>query len=411
MRAAPHGAGAIPQGPLPVSQKLASICFQMCILPMKIGILTQPLHTNYGCLLQAHALQCVLRQMGHDALTINWADRKNSLRTRLKKLVRHPYYKYILRVDGRLGPFKRQAFIRQHTDRFVRENIRTTAPVPVNDAGRALDEYNFDAYIVGSDQIWRPKYSPDIPTCFLDFLGDNSKVRRLAYAASFGTDKWEYEPALTQKCARLLQKFHAVSVREDSGVALCREHLGVASVHIPDPTMLLSRHDYVRLTEDDDASESPHKLMSYVLDRKPKIQTWLEKLSDDLGLSQNIIMPKRKLYPNIKAPAEAYVFPPVARWIRGFMDAEYVITDSFHGTVFAILFNKPFITIENASRGQARFHSLLKTFDLESRLVFPTDWEEASERIKQPVMWENINAILARNAEGGLAFLKQHLQP
>ncbi len=83
---------------------------------------------------------------------------------------------------------------------------------------------------------------------FLDFVkGQN--VKRLSYAASFGTDKWEFTPQQTAICSPLAQKFDLVTVREGSGVKLCKDHLGVNAVHVLDPTMLLTKEDYISLIE------------------------------------------------------------------------------------------------------------------------------------------------------------------
>ena len=101
----------------------------------------------------------------------------------------------------------------------------------------ALNPNDFDAFIVGSDQVWRRLYMPDIYREYLSFA-EGWNVRRISYAASFGTEEWEYSPLETTECRRLLQKFDAVSVREASGVSLCKKHFGVEAVHVVTITAL-----------------------------------------------------------------------------------------------------------------------------------------------------------------------------
>src|SRR5690606_26995758 len=109
-------------------------------------------------------------------------------------------------------------------------------------AYKDLAEYfknrKFNAVIVGSDQTWRPKYSPNIYNYYLDFLKDNNQIKKLAYASSFGTAEWEYTTEQTEKCKTLAKQFHAISVREHTGVDLCREKLGVEAIQLLDPTLL-----------------------------------------------------------------------------------------------------------------------------------------------------------------------------
>src|SRR5690606_15864360 len=115
-----------------------------------------------------------------------------------------------------------------------------------SDSGmKALNNIGFDTYIVGSDQCWRPKYSPNITNYFLDFLNDKQNVIRISYAASFGTSDWEFNEPETKMCRDLIQKFDAVSVRESSGIELCQKYLDKEAQHVLDPTMLLELDDYI----------------------------------------------------------------------------------------------------------------------------------------------------------------------
>lgn len=374
---------------------------------MKIGILTQPLHTNYGGLLQAFALQKFLRDMGHDVLTVDYA-RKSRAWLAPYRLARRCVSKFILRRKNvSLFPKPLSQGAGKFTRRFIDENIRTTKKIFAPACARDFEEYGFDAFVVGSDQTWRPAYSPYMPTFFLNFLGNDTKTRRVAYASSFGKDEWEFTPKMTAMCAPLAKKFHAISVREDSGVALCKKYLGVPAEHLIDPTMLLSKEDYCAIIERDEARglldkrEPARRLFAYVLDAEGEKAEIIKQVAGTLDLIPEEIMPKRE---DLISGTKAY--PPVSAWLRGFRDAEFVVTDSFHGCVFSVIFNKPFIAIGNASRGLSRFHSLLKMFGLEDRLILLSTGDSQKARIEQllsadPIGWQSVNA--ARSALQSIA--------
>ena len=239
---------------------------------MKIGILTLPLHTNYGGILQAYALQTVLERMGHEVCLIEKKRKPFRLplwkaplvygKRVLKNLAGHPYPIFYEQKVNREEPITRQ-----NTDLFIKRYIKRRI---VNDFSE-LKESDFDAIVVGSDQIWRPKYfNGNIEDAYLKFA-EGWNIKRIAYAASFGTDEWEYTAAQTKECARLLKQFDAVSVREASGVDLCRKHFGVEARHVLDPTMLLTAEDYIRLFETAGTPKSPGTLLCYILDETPHI--------------------------------------------------------------------------------------------------------------------------------------------
>jgi len=373
---------------------------------MKIAILTQPLHNNYGGLLQAYALQKVLRGMGHDVWTVD-IQFKRSLTGRLKGLIGRVIRRFILQQHIQAQPNENEKkIIAQHTSRFVKENIKTTERISSVRQIHQLKKSGFDAYIVGSDQVWRPCYSP-VSTFFLDFLNVNEKVKRIAYAASFGVDNWEYSPKLTERCKKLAPQFDAILVREDSGVSLCNEYLGVDATHVLDPTLLLGKEDYIALIEKDQTPAKPNSLMVYVLDQTPEKTKIIEKVRNQLGLEINSVMPKKSYNKESRETITDCIYPPVTQWLRGFMDAEFVVTDSFHGTAFSIIFNKPFIVIGNESRGMSRFISLLKKFKVEDRLILPTRLTE--ELITNPIDWDEINTILHKEKSTGAQFLEMNL--
>ena len=366
---------------------------------MKIGILTQPLQTNYGGLLQNYALQQVLLRAGHEVETIDWTPSNKSLRNRLSRikwtilsfLFPNKFHKL------RYQPTEEERkVIQQHTNHFISTYIHHTKTILFKDGfSQQAKVGNYDAYVVGSDQCWRPRYNSFLSAMFLDFIQDK-QVKRIAYAASFGTDQWEFTQEITSTCAPLAQKFDFVSVREDSGVRLCKEHLGVDAVHVLDPTMLLTKEDYISLIKAEKGPQSSGTLFNYILDPDAKKTAFINKVAKEKGLTAFQVLPKcqaeTRTKDDVKNRIEDCVFPGVTSWLRAFMDAEMTIVDSFHGMVFSIIFNKPFWVIGNANRGMSRFTSLLKVFHLEDRLLDANQLLEVD--INRPIDWLSVNTIL-----------------
>jgi hypothetical protein len=379
---------------------------------MKIGIITLPFNTNYGGILQAYALQSALKKMGHEAITINRKTEGMPLKMKVLSVGR----RLLLTASGkksvviRTWPDKNEdLIISGHTNRFITENIKTTPQFKSENDFSMLQEQGFEAFVVGSDQVWRPKYSPDIANHFLGFVQNKKNIKRVSYAASFGVDNWEYTEEQTKKCSELAAQFNAISVREDSGVILCNKHLGVKAIRVIDPTLLIDKKEYIALVERDKIPKFDGTLLNYVLDRASDKQAIIHGIETQLNLKTFSTMPETSFRESGKNKLQQCVFPPVTSWIRGFMDADFVVTDSFHGTVFSIIFNKPFLAIGNEKRGMSRFVSLLRIFGLEDRLV-TENTPEISGIIKTPIDFEKVNSIIKTEKMMAMKFLNDALK-
>ena len=378
---------------------------------MKIAILTQPLRTNYGGILQAYALQTVLQRRGHEVVVINreYQDYPSIklLCLRVGAILKSIIRRYILGKEEYIimNPFsslfrtKWNGFIIQP---FVKKRICQSPELRNTDSMRRyFAKQKFDCYIVGSDQVWRSCYSPCITDFFLKSVPDDSSALRIAYAASFGTDQWEMPPSETEECACLAKMFDAISVREESGVSLCKQHLGVDAVHLLDPTLLLDVEDYIKLFNESRKPKSSGNLFCYVLDKNPVVDNIINILEED-GFTP--------LYANIDTtPTTGNPRPvqlTIEEWLRGFYDADFVVTDSFHACVFSILFNKPFVVYGNIDRGISRVQSLLKMFNLNGRLVCSTDeFIDNKDRIVSLSDAAKLNEIMSSLREESLAFI------
>lgn len=359
---------------------------------MKIGILTQPLYVNYGGLMQCFALQQVLRDMGHEPVVLQREfPRRYTITGGIVYYAKH-FVKLLL---GRQSSWhyyidpKRREYIAKNTNRFIEKNIpsRSVKCYTTEELKREVDRIHLDAIIVGSDQVWRPFYSPCQPNYFLDFIEKDSAILRISYAASFGRDDWSFSKELTKQCGVLLRRFKAVSVREQSAIALCKEHFGVEPVLVLDPTMLLEKDDYLKIASSSGRHEG---LFCYILDRNKEKRAVALSIAEKTGLSAFETMPgAADSVDNLYKDLEKCVYPSVEDWVASFRDANMVLTDSFHGTVFSIIFNKPFWVIGNAGRGMARFNTLLSLFGLEDRLIVPESVGTIDYFL--PIDWRKVN--------------------
>src|SRR5690606_1738827 len=138
---------------------------------------------------------------------------------------------------------------------------------------------------------WRPKYSPNIINYFLDFLEEKQNVTRISYAASFGTSNWEFNESQTRTCRDLIQKFDAVSVRENSGIELCLNYLHKEAQHVLDPTMLLKIEEYKAITQNENVRNSDGNLKVYILDKSDEKNKLVQYIAQNLKLKPFEILP------------------------------------------------------------------------------------------------------------------------
>lgn len=372
---------------------------------MRIGIITLSLHTNYGGILQAYALQTVLEKMGHKVTLIDkgfppkvslLGYGKRVIKESLKKILGLSNFRWhwiFFQKDEMEAEHQlTYIFVNQYINRKIQHNLY------------CIEEREYDGFVVGSDQIWREQHYHPIENAYLDFT-QGWDVKRVAYAASFGTDDWEYSPIQTQKCSALLKKFNAVGVRESSGVLLCKKYLNSNAQHVLDPTLLLSPKDYIDNLNISDFKKSKGDFLVYILDMTDE----KKKIVDYISKKYHLI----PFYVNSKCDDKLCelndrIQPPVEVWLRGFYDAKFVFTDSFHACAFSINFNKPFLVYGNKERGMSRFVSLLSEFGLNNQLI--DNYDEAKNRMVKNIDWQYINTLLDKNRKESVAFLNNALK-
>lgn len=370
---------------------------------MKIGILTLPLHTNYGGILQAYALQTILQRLGHEVVVVERNRSKNdNLIHEIVNVLRYLKNGCNGTFQTNRGYNKDKLYREQYTRKFINDNLNILQV-------RSIPEdfpKKLDAIVVGSDQVWRKRTFCGLCGCGIEnaylCFSEGWNVKRIAYAASFGTDIWEYSEEETMKCSRLLSKFDSIGVREFSGVDLCSKYLkNNNATHVLDPTMLMKRADYEELISDT-LNHKEGNLMVYILDKTKEKNDLVNRIAIERHL---IPFSTNKSDDEFKIQKEA-VQPPLEEWIKGFRDADFVVTDSFHASVFSIIFNKPFISIGNQKRGLSRFSSLLSMFGLIDHLLLSPDDYQSNYSYK---ISRESQKLVSLKREESLEFLKKSL--
>lgn len=344
--------------------------------------MTQPLGKNYGGMMQAFALQKILKNMGHDVVTIDYNNPQPTLFYVYAKYLYRFYKKIIGRQKKPINIESHAEYIFQNSNSFINKYISQSEYIDnEKNLKNNFDNNKYDVVIVGSDQTWRPKYSPNIYNYYLDFLVDKKNIKKLAYASSFGVDAWEYSKAETKKCAELVASFDAVSVREKSGIILCEEYLDIKSTCVLDPTLLIDKKEYIEIIGH--RYNKSEGVLTYFLDGNKDKLYMAEYLSKKL-CTHTYSCQARKDSTDLKSyTVDDYVMPAVEDWLASFSNASFVLTDSFHGMVFSIIFEKPFLVIVNKERGAARFESLLSQLGGEERLVYdPSNIDENINEMK-----------------------------
>lgn len=371
---------------------------------MKIGILTHPLDYNYGCLLQAYALQKTIKLMGHEVVTINrFSNPKTTFLAQFKNWTKRAASHYIKRKNVRLcwNPnltmdMKRILFSK--TQKFVDRNITNTGIVFPSDLERIDKEYQFDAYVVGSDQVWLPNFSLN---CFLDFV-HRDNVKRIFYAASTGSTSFADIPSIAMKCKILSSKFSGISVREDSLIPVVKKALGRDAIQVLDPTLLLDAKDYLAACVEEE--ETSPIIFTYILDKTKDKKALVDKVQKDLHLPV-VAGSVDKDYERGKGmDINKCIYPSVDHWILNMARAKFVVTDSFHGTCMAITFRKPFVVVGNKARGLNRFLSILRLFNLENRLI--TDSAQFSSSLFTQLDNDSISELLGKKRREAIDYIK-----
>lgn len=328
---------------------------------MRIGLLTYHHSANYGAVMQSYATCRALKELGHEVEFLNFQqDEKRSNSSII-------FY------------FKIKAF-----DRFMTAfyPIETMILQSMDDLNAIAS--NYDCLVVGSDQVWNPEISKNkCLAYFLDFGG--SDIRRISYASSFGISKWpEQYQNLLPSISASLRKFHGLSVREETGKYLLENLFNLSSQVVLDPTLLHTDYNEItgNIVNNDD-------VICYLLNRTKLQLEKTIKLSKSLGKTPKMISTIR---PTL---GFKYVYPPsIEDWIKYIAGANFVITDSFHGLAFSLIYNKQFIVISPNNGKNSRLKDLLKSVGLQDRYFDENDTILYSELQNRKIDYDEVNSKL-----------------
>ena len=376
---------------------------------MKIAIISSyawiKVANNYGALLQYYALQKYLKKMGHEIFWIRYLSSPNKQQ--------RFYRKYLFKIKqlfhglkaGSIQKSRKQCT--QSFEHFIEQYLKLS-PLEYNSWEKICkNPPEADVYITGSDQVWGGVCKAN----FLEFAPSNKLL--LSYAASFGKIKLSSE--VLPVVSKMLKKFNSISVREIEGIDICKEAGRNDAVHVVDPTFLLEKKDYDALISLDNTTFDISKpyIFSYFLNiRGDKSQIYWDTICEysnkkSLQLKVNPIQGAEYFFPK-----EYIVMPSPVEWLNYYTNASYIITNSFHGTVFSIIMKKPFLVILQSGRNKeqnCRFFSLLERLGLKERIYYHKV-KSFAEQIEKGINWKSVNNKIFEFREFSKEFLLKALK-
>ncbi|ETT72282.1 hypothetical protein C173_14625 [Paenibacillus sp. FSL R7-277] len=348
---------------------------------MRIGTITFHWATNYGAVLQAYALQRYLIKSGFKTEIINYVPFKVKAREILSNIKR-------LQINNLKKEYK--------INKFRNKNLMLSRrKFHSNDQ---LYKYcnDYDAYVCGSDQVWNEwflKSSENKPNLsyYLNFVSTSKK--RISYATSFGANKLSDENANVVKTE--LDKFNNIGVRENTGKSII-ENLGLNAHLVVDPTLLLDVNEYNELIAHIN-KKSHYKLFSYVLHKNQDISLKINNY-----IFGNYFSDKDKIYYN-----EPIGIP---EWLYALKNSEFVLTNSFHGSIFSIVFRRPFLVVPvEGSKMNDRITTLLHSVGLENRIIDEYNESTIDRLMNETIDWEKVDEKVKEMRKGSINFLENSL--
>ncbi len=365
----------------------------------KVAFITRHAVSNYGSLLQAFATQSIIEELGHEAVCIDYIREdelpQNLLKTRLfisnwnKNALTRLVYLAAKRFD--------LAYEEKRFAQFRRDVLKTTDRVYHSSKDMSENLPAADVYMTGSDQVWNEiTYHKIDPAYFLDFVPDDKK--KIAYAASFGGKT--VKPGDRDEISRLLKRYSGVSVRENSGVDIA-QGMGVESSAVLDPTLLMDKKRWGKIIPQKQKTED--YVLVYQLQPNKDFEKYAKAFAEKAGLKLLRVSPSKSAR---SKTGRLVLCPPVGEFLWYIQNASYFLTDSFHGTAFAINLNTPFIDVL-PDKFSERNRSILRRTGLEHRIL--ENMNDFS-LMKSPIDFEKVNAIIANEREKSLSKLKHLIE-
>lgn len=377
--------------------------------PHRVGVITMH-YPNSGSALQAYATQVTLENLGYDVEIIDYKyptkwhferrgsanadERVGGLTAEISRLLRRLKKSICKRVSRDEAPLNGEGlklqFIKAELNLSDKrygspDQIKNNPPV-------------YDLYLTGSDQVWNPRFAVGDTVFMCDFAPDG--IARISYASSFATDSIpeEYRAAYREH----LGKYRAISVRERTGIKLTRELTGQEARLVCDPTLLLEKPEWDRLADQSSLNFSePYMLIytpTYAFDPYPGIERLIEDARRQRGMKMVYLTDMGELRSDFDHCREAYAGPK--EFVRLLRDACLVITTSFHGTAFSLLYEKNFYSVvDSLESTDSRILDLLKEMGAEDRAVPVTARELVVRDIDYLDITRQLNEFRKRSGE------------
>lgn len=252
-------------------------------------------------------------------------------------------------------------------------------------------------FIIGSDCMWHPKFYNSISKEYPHFLSFcRPETKKIAYATSFGTYDAKYTSDETYRMKYYLEQFDKISTREAAGIEFCKKRFNLNVDSNLDPVFLANKDDYEPIVKDSKLNISNKYIAHYIFWPNAKTNKMLEYIKNKFSLPMINIYDKEKL--------------SVGDWLYYIKNCELLVTHSFHGLCFALIYNKPFVLYKIGGFDSNRYTSVLKTLGLENRLLVDIDQIENRPDLFEPIDWEKVNSILEKEKEKSLKWLKEALE-
>lgn len=346
---------------------------------MKVALITIHVSLNYGAMMQTYATARILKQLGYEVELID---------------IRIHTHNFLLSFLWLPKILKYKKFIRKFYPPMTRR-YKTVQDL-------LLDPPKANIYMVGSDQVWNPAITKSISDAFFLPFG-NKYIQRISFASSFGTEKWELNKYETKKIKEYLHSFNYISVRENIGKKICNEIFDLSNVKVVlDPTLLFL-NGYPELTGD---IKEKKIITIYKLVPDRSFYLLAKSLANRINMDIRII---GKLIPVKKY---RYNYPcGVEGWIKSIAESSIVLTDSYHGIIFSILYKRKFIAFMGNPSRMSRLINILEELDLLNRLcVDLSNVEQLINIINTPIDYDKIHKKLALLKDESLSFLKNSLK-
>lgn len=366
---------------------------------MKVAVITRHAITNYGSLLQAFATQQVIEDLGHECKIIDYIRDDESYRQYEKTLL-------MRKTEWNNNPVKKAIYLAVRQPESIVSGKRFEAErakyLHLTKRYANLDELLkdkpiADVYMTGSDQVWGPVADGTYDSAYcLSFTDDSDK--KIAYAASFGRTEMTAETEIFFR--KWLSRYNHIGVREDSAVSLL-DKMGISSVQVLDPTLLLDSTFWSKIVQ-------PIRYEKYVLvyqiHNDKRVGAYAAQVTKALGLP---LLRVSASFHQINREGKLIWCPTVGQFLSYIKNAECLITDSFHGTAFAINFNTPFVEVLPSNRTGTRNLSILQMTGLSDRILKD---DKDIALAKKKIDFHVVNQIIARKRQESLRILKDEFE-